>query len=509
MFPSFLGSRALTCSLPGSMSKEIRNGLPLSLHCLLFGKAIGGMRWGGGTVERQEEGRATVLRQIRSLFQVGAFGDLTDGQLLERFMTGHKESAEMAFTALVERHGLMVRRVCRRALTDSHQAQHAFQATFPVLVQQAGSVRHKDSAASWLYGVAYRVASYARSAESRRRKHEALHSVRQEQVSPTNQYESAELARLLDEELCRLPERFRAPIVLCDLEDVTHEQAAGRLTLSRAGPKKCLRKPLKRLPAPFRRPLERFEVVDDVVRPDLAPGQSALDAVSFGQPFQLAAREQRRGRGQRPSRESEFFDCAQKIFGAVVFRLQGVLSGTGDQEPSALQARDRRGDRRQSVSRTFMRSDLPAQAVKLPERSFDHEGAEETTSRLQHRCQATKQRIERLHPLERRATADKIIHRPGLVIPDITDVPMNAFVGCDRPPGLLNHGGRDVDCVNSRTRQKLQQITREKPGPTAQLQNAFGLDRTAEVLQKLPGNSPLKFSPGMIDGGGPGKMEHR
>ncbi|MGZ3392673.1 MAG: RNA polymerase sigma factor [Isosphaeraceae bacterium] len=176
----------------------------------------------------------------------------------------------------------MVRRVCRRALTDSHQAQHAFQATFPVLVQQAGSVRHKDSAASWLYGVAYRVASYARSAESRRRKHEALHSVRQEQVSPTNQYESAELARLLDEELCCLPERFRAPIVLCDLEDVTHEQAAGRLTLSRAGPKKCLRKPLKRLPAPFRRPLERFEVVDDVVRPDLAPGQSALDAVSFG-----------------------------------------------------------------------------------------------------------------------------------------------------------------------------------------------------------------------------------
>src|SRR5208337_5622582 len=74
----------------------------VSLHCLLCGKVIGGMRWGGGTVERQEEGRATVLRQIRSLFQVGAFGDLTDGQLLERFMTGHKESAEMAFTALVE-----------------------------------------------------------------------------------------------------------------------------------------------------------------------------------------------------------------------------------------------------------------------------------------------------------------------------------------------------------------------------------------------------------------------
>ncbi len=82
------------------MSKEIRNGFPLSLHYLLFGKTIGGMRWGGGTLARQAEGRAAVLRQIHSLFQVGAFGDLTDGQLLERFMTGHKESAEPAFAAL-------------------------------------------------------------------------------------------------------------------------------------------------------------------------------------------------------------------------------------------------------------------------------------------------------------------------------------------------------------------------------------------------------------------------
>ena len=127
------------------MSKEIRNGFPLSLHYLLFGKTIGGMRWGGRTLARQAEGRAAVLRQIHSLFQVGAFGDLTDGQLLERFMTGHKESAEPAFTALVERHGPMVWRVCRRVLTDSHQAQDAFQATVLVLVQQAGSVRHKDS----------------------------------------------------------------------------------------------------------------------------------------------------------------------------------------------------------------------------------------------------------------------------------------------------------------------------------------------------------------------------
>ncbi len=180
-------------------------------------------------MERQAEGRAAVLRHIHSLFQAGAFGDLTDGQLLERFMSGHKESAEPAFTALVERHGPMVWRVCRRVLTDSHQAEDAFQATFLVLVQQAVSVRQKDSLASWLYGVAYRVASCARSAESRRRKHEERYAVRQELGARTNRHESAELARQLDDELCRLPDRFRAPIVLCDLEDVTHEQAAVRL----------------------------------------------------------------------------------------------------------------------------------------------------------------------------------------------------------------------------------------------------------------------------------------
>ena len=123
----------------------------------------------------------------------------------------------------------MVWRVCRRVLNDADQAQDAFQATFLVLVQQAGSVRRQDSVASWLHGVAYRVASCARAAESRRRKHEERYAGRQERVSQTGRSEHDELARLLDEELHRLPERFRTPIVLCDLEDVTHDQAALRL----------------------------------------------------------------------------------------------------------------------------------------------------------------------------------------------------------------------------------------------------------------------------------------
>jgi len=89
-------------------------------------------RWNLGAASRGASSR--LAADPFSLFQVGAFGDLTDGQLLERFMTGHKESAEPAFTALVERHGPMVWRVCRRVLTDSHQAQDGFQATFLVLV---------------------------------------------------------------------------------------------------------------------------------------------------------------------------------------------------------------------------------------------------------------------------------------------------------------------------------------------------------------------------------------
>ena len=99
-----------------------------------------------------------VLRQIQTLFGAGPGAGLTDGQLLERFATRDGAAAELAFAALVERHGPMVLRVCRRVLADPHDAQDAFQATFLVLVRRAGAVRNRESVASWLYGVAARVA---------------------------------------------------------------------------------------------------------------------------------------------------------------------------------------------------------------------------------------------------------------------------------------------------------------------------------------------------------------
>lgn len=104
----------------------------------------------------------TALRHIRALFNVGTLGGLTDKEVLERFTACTGESAELAFATLVERHGPMVLRVCQSVLGESHDAEDAFQATFLVLVRKAGSIRNRDSLASWLHGVAFRIAACAR-----------------------------------------------------------------------------------------------------------------------------------------------------------------------------------------------------------------------------------------------------------------------------------------------------------------------------------------------------------
>ncbi len=123
---------------------------------------------GGGPVAIGRYG--TAARQLDALFHLGAAGPLTDGQLLERFATRSGEGAELAFAALVERHGPLVLRVCRSVLRDEHAAHDAFQATFLVLVNKAGSLWVRDSLAPWLHAVAYRVALCARASAARRRR---------------------------------------------------------------------------------------------------------------------------------------------------------------------------------------------------------------------------------------------------------------------------------------------------------------------------------------------------
>ena len=172
------------------------------------------------------KGRRAVDRRLRALFDLGSIRELTDGQLLERFATGRGEGGELAFAALVERHGPMVLRVARGVLDDPDDSADAFQATFLVLVARARGLWVRDSLGPWLHQVARRTAASARANAARRwrlERHAAVDPV-EDRARPDD-----DLARVLHEEIDRLPERYRAPVVLCDLEGRTHEQAARAL----------------------------------------------------------------------------------------------------------------------------------------------------------------------------------------------------------------------------------------------------------------------------------------
>jgi RNA polymerase sigma factor (sigma-70 family) len=169
-----------------------------------------------------------ALRHVRTLFGVGTVGGLTDGQLLERFLADDAEVAELAFAALVERHGPMVLRVCRVVLGNEHDARDAFQAAFLILIHKAGTLRVHDSLGPWLHQVALRVARCARSAAARRRRHEQ-HAAEIAVGKRSDFGERDDLSLILHEEIYRLPERYRRPIVLCCLEGLSREEAAGQL----------------------------------------------------------------------------------------------------------------------------------------------------------------------------------------------------------------------------------------------------------------------------------------
>jgi RNA polymerase sigma factor (sigma-70 family) len=147
---------------------------------------------------------------------------LTDGQLLARFVGARDEAS---FAALVRRHGPMVLGVCRRVLRHFHDAEDAFQATFLVLARKAGSVVKRDSLGCWLYQVAYHTALEAR----RRPREVPMSDLPHPEVAPA---EVQDWRPLLDRELSLLPEKYRAAIVLCDLEGRTRREAARRLSIT-------------------------------------------------------------------------------------------------------------------------------------------------------------------------------------------------------------------------------------------------------------------------------------
>jgi RNA polymerase sigma factor (sigma-70 family) len=165
-----------------------------------------------------------LIQFLRQIAGAPTDHDLTDRHLLERFVTTQDQAA---FAALVQRHGPMVLGVCRRLLRDAHEAEDAFQATFLVLVHKARSISRPELLGPWLHGVAYRTAAQARHAARRRAREREVAAM--PGGDPAVEVVWRELRQVLDEELGRLAQKYRAPLVLFYLEGKTTEEVARQL----------------------------------------------------------------------------------------------------------------------------------------------------------------------------------------------------------------------------------------------------------------------------------------
>jgi RNA polymerase sigma factor (sigma-70 family) len=167
----------------------------------------------------------SAIRELGALVEEGAVGMLSDGQLLDRFLERRDPSA---FEMIVERFGPLVWGVCRRVLRDHHDAEDAFQVTFLVLARRAASVMPREKLGNWLYGVAFQTAMKARTTRAKRRVRERPAEGMTEPEAISVEHADECLSRL-DREIARLPEKYRLPVVLCELDGKTHRQAAEQL----------------------------------------------------------------------------------------------------------------------------------------------------------------------------------------------------------------------------------------------------------------------------------------
>jgi RNA polymerase sigma factor (sigma-70 family) len=165
-----------------------------------------------------------AVHHLRALVEDADADRLTDRQLLERFA---RLGDEAAFAHLVRRHGALVLGVARDVLRNPHDADDVFQATWLVLARRARAVRWQESVGGWLCEVAHRLALRARAQSARRRNREA--PLTDEHAAPAVGDDRAELRAVLRAEVGRLPEKYRSPLVLCDLEGKTNAEAARAL----------------------------------------------------------------------------------------------------------------------------------------------------------------------------------------------------------------------------------------------------------------------------------------
>jgi RNA polymerase sigma factor (sigma-70 family) len=294
---------------------------------------------------------ALVLQHIRRLAGQRRAAHLPDAQLLERFTT---QGDGNAFAALVRQHGPMVLNVCRSVLRHEDDAEDAFQATFLVLVRKAASIRQPEAVAGWLYEVAYHVAVKAQAAALRRRAAERRVSAVAPR-DPTLDMTLRDLQRMLHEELQRLPEKYRLPIVLCYLEGRSHEEAASQLGWSKG----TLRGRLDRGREQLRRRLAARgmalsglvcataiapqavgkALVDSVVR------SAALSAVDGAASSAVSARASALAEGVTQAMFTSKLKIATGMLLAIAF-----VAGAGALGRQALAGRENAGESRQSPS---------------------------------------------------------------------------------------------------------------------------------------------------------------
>jgi RNA polymerase sigma factor (sigma-70 family) len=167
-----------------------------------------------------------LLRRLRHVTDPGGDTAPSDAQLLDRFVAVRDQAA---FELLVWRHGTMVLSLCRRLLRHEQDAEDAFQATFLVLARKAASIGRREACASWLYKVAYRVALAARSVAAERAAREQPCPDEVPAAQATDDLVWRDLRPVLDEEVSRLPQKYRAAFVLCCLEGRTNAEAAEQL----------------------------------------------------------------------------------------------------------------------------------------------------------------------------------------------------------------------------------------------------------------------------------------
>src|SRR5262245_30783040 len=178
---------------------------------------------------------SAILQFIRRISVDPRMRVSPDQELLQR-LPGEQDEA--AFEAILRQHGPIVLDVCRGVLANEADAEDAFQATFLVLARKAASIRKAATLASWLHGVAYRTALKARAESAQRRKHEA--HVPERPASGPDSLTWTEVRGVLHEELNRLSERHRRPLVLCYLQGKTQDEAAALVGLSKGTLKRRL-----------------------------------------------------------------------------------------------------------------------------------------------------------------------------------------------------------------------------------------------------------------------------